>query len=108
VLFGAGVILDSGSYSPSVDTEVRFYAAWYAAAGAVVLSVVPRVESEGRIIRAVGVVFFVAGCARLLSLIVVGSPHVLFIILMMVEIALPLVILPWQAQVSKKPTSPDS
>jgi Domain of unknown function (DUF4345) len=108
VLFGAGIILDSGAYSPSVDSEVRFYAAWYAAAGALVLRAVPRVESEGRVIRMVGVVFFVAGCARLLSLVFVGRPHALFMVLMVVEIALPLVILPWQAQVSSKPTSPQS
>lgn len=106
VLFGADIILDSGAYTASVDSEVRFYATWYAAAGALVLRVVPRVESEGPAIRAIGAVFFVAGCARLLSLIMVGKPHALFIVLLIVEIALPVVILPWQAQVARQRTSP--
>ena len=101
MIFGVALVPDTGDPSASVDSEVRFFAAWYAAAGVVLLSTLPRVESAGRVIRTVGAVFFVAGCARLLSLIVVGRPHTLFLVLMVVEMVLPVIIVPWQTSVAR-------
>ena len=74
MIFGIALVPDAGDPSASVDSEVRFFAAWYAAAGVILIRYVPRVESAGGVIRTVGVVFFVAGCTRLLSLIVSVDP----------------------------------
>ena len=101
MFFGADPILGIRHPSPSVDSEMRFYATWYAAAGAVLLWTIPRVQSQTVVVRVVGLAFFAAGCMRLLSLIVVGRPHTFALVLMVVEWVVPLVIVPWQAAVAR-------
>jgi len=102
LVMGAAVVPGGDEVSASVDSELRFYAAWYTAAGVVLLRIARRAESEGRTLRFIAATFFIAGCARLLSLIVVGKPHVLFMALMVAEILIPVVILPWQASVVRR------
>jgi peptidoglycan/LPS O-acetylase OafA/YrhL len=102
VLLGAASVPNEGTVTPDVDTEMRFYAVWYVAAGALLLRAVPRVEHEEWTIRLIGAAFFVAACARVLSWIVVGRPHVSAVVLMTLELVLPLVIIPWQTLVRKR------
>lgn len=101
VLFGVESIVGAESVSATVDSEMRFFAVWYAGAGAFLLRAVPRVESERMLVRAIAGLFFVAGCSRGLSWLMVGKPHTLAVALMVVELALPFVILPWQAAVAR-------
>lgn len=98
---GAGVV-DGGEVSASVDSELRFYAAWYAAAGVMMLRAVPRVESAGSTIRALCAVLILAACARVISIIVIGTPHPVFLVLMLVEFAISVMIVPWQAAVARE------
>ena len=102
VFLGVDSVLGAEEVSGTVDSEMRFFAVWYAAAGVVLLRAVPRVESERKTIAAVAVLFFIAGCARALSWLVVGRPHAGAITLMVIELALPIVILPWQAAVARR------
>jgi hypothetical protein len=104
VLFGGAPILGVGDVPPSVDSELRFHAACYAGAGALLLWTVPRIETAGLIIRAVGVVVFIAGAARLLSLLTVGTPHTLYVVLMAIELVIPAVLIPWQTAVARSTT----
>jgi Domain of unknown function (DUF4345) len=98
---GAGVI-GGGEVSASVDSELRFYASWYAAAGVMMLRAVPRVESAGTTIRALCIVLVIAACARVISIMVIGTPHPVFLVLMIVEFAIPVVIVPWQAAIARR------
>lgn len=100
VLFGTYLQPDHGEVVPSVDNELRFYAVWYVFAGAALLRAVPKVEEARATVRAVGIAFFAAGCARLLSWAVVGKPHVSQVVLMAIELVIPFVIIPWQAAVA--------
>ena len=102
VLFGADSVPREGVVTPDVDSEMRFYAVWYVAMGVLLLRGAPSVENESVVIRLVGVGFFVAGCARALSWIAVGRPHASQVALMVIELILPLVIIPWQASVAKR------
>lgn len=101
VLVGADLVPDVERVAPSLDSEVRFFAAWYAAAGVVVLWSVPRVEEAKVVVRVVSVAVFVAGCGRLLSWATVGKPDGLLVALMVIELALPFVLIPWQASVAR-------
>ena len=96
VLFGASSVPREGVVTPDVDSEMRFYAVWYPVVGMLLLRSVPQVEAATTIVRLVGAGFFVAGCARALSWAVVGQPHTIAIVLMVIELVLPLVIIPWQ------------
>jgi hypothetical protein len=105
VLTGGDSVLDRGTVSAGVDSELRFYAAWYLVAGVLVLRAVRRVEAEALIVRAVGAAFFLAGGARLLSLVTVGRPHAFALVLMVLEFIIPVVIVPWQAVVARNTRS---
>ena len=102
VVLGADSVPRAGIVTPDVDTEMRFYAVWYVVAGVMLLSATRRVESERFLIRLVAAGFFAAGCARILSWIAVGKPHVIAIVLMVLELVRPLVIVPWQSVVGRE------
>jgi hypothetical protein len=104
VIFGAASIAGVGEPSPAVDSEMRFFAAWYAAAGVMLLRAVPQVEGRGYLIRGIVVVVFIAGCSRGLSWVVVGEPPAVARVLMVIELALPFVIIPWLASVERTAT----
>ena len=102
VLFGASFVPREGAVTPDIDSEMRFFSVWYAAAGLALLGSVRRLESAGTTIRLIGAAFFVAGCARILSWIDVGEPHPQFLVLMVVELLLPLAIIPWHAAIARR------
>jgi Domain of unknown function (DUF4345) len=104
VLTGAAGVVAGGPVSASVDSEMRFYAAWYLAAGVLLLRTVARVQSEGPTIRGICAVLFLAACARVVSLLAVGAPHPIFLVLMAIEFAIPAVVVPWQAAVASRTT----
>ena len=101
VLTGASGVLDGGKVSANVDSELRFYAAWYAVAGVVMLGAARHVERDGRLVRAVCAAFFIAACGRVIALVTVGAPHPLFLALMAAEFAIPAIVVPWQAAVAR-------
>ena len=105
VVLGASSVLGVRDVTAEVDSEMRFYAVWYVVAGALLLRASRRVESETWTIRLVAAAFFVAGCSRILSWVVVGRPHLSQLILMVIELILPLVVIPWQASVVRRATS---
>jgi hypothetical protein len=102
VITGAGGVLTDGTASANVDSELRFYAAWYVAAGILLLRAARRVDTDGFTIRVICAGFLVAACGRALSLITVGEPHLFYLALMVVEFAIPAVVVPWQAAVSRR------
>ena len=101
VIFGADSIVGAEPVSGTVDSEMRFYAVWYAGAGLLLLRSSGRLEQDGVIIRGLSAVLFIAGCSRALSWVVVGEPHALAKILMVIELVLPFVIVPWQNSVAR-------
>ena len=106
VLFGAALQPREGVVAPDVDTEFRFYAVWYSVAGVILLRSAPRLESAGFTIRLIAAAFFVAGCARILSWVVVGRPYAQAIVLMVIELLVPVVVIPWLAAVTKRAAEP--
>ncbi len=101
VVLGAASVAGAGTPTPSLDSELRFYAAWYAVAGALALRASVRVESETFTVRAIAAGFFLAGCGRALSFAFVGRPHVVAVVLMVIELVIPFVLIPWQAAVAR-------
>lgn len=102
VLLGAGSVVGVDEVVPAVDSEMRFYAVWYVVAGVGLLRAVARVESAAPTVRMVGAAFFIAGCARALSWLTVGRPHSFTVVLMVIELVLPAVVIPWQASVQEE------
>lgn len=105
MIFGAASIVGAGEVSATIDSEMRFFSVWYAAAGIILLRSAPRVGSDATTIRAVGLALFVAGVTRVLSWIAVGRPHSWTVVLMTLELTLPVVLIRWQARVASRPSS---
>jgi hypothetical protein len=86
--------------SANVDSEYRFYSAWYAVLGVLLLGAARRPEQEARLIRAGAGGFLTAAAGRLLSIRTAGAPHPLQRVLLAVELVLPPVLVGWQARVA--------
>jgi hypothetical protein len=102
VLLGASSVLSAGDFTAAIDSEMRFYAVWYVVAGAVLLRASRNVGVETWTIRLIAGAFFAAGCSRIVSWIVVGRPHTSQLVLMVIELILPFVVIPWQAAVARR------
>jgi hypothetical protein len=102
VLTGVGGVRKGGTASANVDSELRFFSAWYAVGGLTMLRAARRVESDGATIRLICVGWLMAACGRLLSANQVGKPDRVFRVLTGAELAIPAVIVPWQAMVARQ------
>lgn len=101
VLLGADQVLGPGTASPGVDSELRFFAAWYVVAGLLLLRTVREVEREAWTIRIVAGGFLLAAIGRMLSIASAGWPHPLYVVLTVIEVVLPFVVVPWQTVVGR-------
>jgi hypothetical protein len=86
--------------NPSVESELRFYAAFYVAYGLAVLRVAPRADRDTTGVRAVAGALFLAGLARAVGWRVVGRPHRVQRALLVIELAAPPSMVAWQARLS--------
>jgi hypothetical protein len=100
VVTGAEGVRHGGEVTANVDSEFRFFAAWYLGAGVLLLSIAPRVEKARSVIRGVCGVMLLAACGRLLSLATAGRPDAFFLVLLGIELAVPALLVPWQSAVA--------
>lgn len=83
----------SASWPPTMDNELRFYAALLFAYGVLVWRAGARLDIRSHQVPWLAGVFFLGGAGRLLSWTVVGAPHPFFLLLMTIELTLPLALL---------------
>lgn len=83
----------TGAYSATAESEARFYAVFWFAYG--VLCVMAGQELEDRLswVPWLALVFFAGGCARVIAYFAAGAPHPFFILLMVIELALPVIMI---------------
>ena len=101
VIGGADIVLGGNEHSTGVDSEFRFFGAWYFAVGVVLLRAVSRVESAAFEVRLVAAGYLLAALGRAASIADEGSPHGYYVALMLIEFAIPLAIVPWQLAVAR-------
>jgi uncharacterized protein DUF4345 len=102
VLQGGRGVLKGGPVSPNVDSEMPFFASWYAVFGVLLLRAIRRPESESAVVRACAAGFFLAACGRLLSMKSLGPPSTPFKMLTAIEFAIPAVIVPWHEVIRRQ------
>ncbi len=102
ILFGTALVAGAGDPNSAMDSEFRFFGVWYSLAGLALFQASRSSPVQRTPVRMVGAAFFVAGCARLLSWITVGKPHWTQVVLMITELVLPFVIIPWQAAIERR------
>ncbi len=101
VLRGPGEVSGLDHVPAAVDSEYRFYAAWYLVAGVAVLHVGKDPAAQRRAVRLVHLGLWTAAAGRVLSLRHRGLPGRGQLVLLGVEVALPLVLSPWQGRVGR-------
>lgn len=84
-----------------VDSEMRFYAVLWVAYGLVMIRVSQLLPRRIFLAQAMLGVFFVGGLGRVISSMTVGPPHLLFQVLMWVELAVPLILAPLSIEMSE-------
>ena len=83
----------AGLVGADVDSEMRFYAVLWMAYGGVALWVARDLPKRMNLLRLMLGIFWLGGLGRVVSYFAVGAPHPLFLVLMWIEIALPLVLI---------------
>ena len=82
--------------APNIDNEFRFFGAWYAAAGVLILRAVIRREVTRWLVLWIAATLFAAASGRVLGWGVVGKPTMLQLALLAIEYALAAVLVGWQ------------
>jgi hypothetical protein len=82
----------SEPWPPSMDSELRFYAALFGAYGLVLVWTARDLTARLSLVPWLAGVFFVGGVGRVISYAQVGAPHPFFLLLMALELATPLVL----------------
>jgi hypothetical protein len=94
---GVSTFPGSPAAENAADNEARFLAAFWVAFGAVAIWVVPRVERETLVVRALGGALILGGLARVVSIADVGEPDSFQYVLMAIELILGPLVIGWQA-----------
>lgn len=85
----------------TVESELRYFAAFWIAYGAVAFRTAPRVATATTAVRALALAMFIGGVGRALAWIDVGRPHAVFVALMVIELVLPALLVIWQQRVAR-------
>jgi hypothetical protein len=98
VITGAKSLPGEKLANPAVESELRFYAAFYVAYGLVALRVAPHADRDTATVRALAGVLFLAGLARAGGWLAVGRPHPVQRGLLVIELAAPPAIIRWHGR----------
>lgn len=80
LVMGASAVPDAGSFSASMDSEIRFLAIFWLAYASVILWTVLNIEERYRFVPTLMLVLFASGCARVLSMAIVGLPDQFYVV----------------------------
>ena len=100
VAAGASGLPGATAASATVDNELRFFAVFWLAFGIVALRAAARYQEAAQTIRCIAYVVFAAGTARLISLVTTGTPHPVFVGVMIVELVGAPWLLFWQSRLN--------
>jgi hypothetical protein len=92
----------SENVDPVLESELRFYSAFYLSYGLSMLSVARRADRDATATRALMAPLFLAGLARVIGWISVGRPNRAQRVLLAIELGGPPLITAWQARVSAR------
>jgi hypothetical protein len=102
IVAGAKSLPHQKPANPSVESELRFYAAFYVAYGVAALRTASRADRETANVRALAGALLLAGLARAGGWLAVGRPQRLQLALLFIELAAPPPIVAWQARVAAR------
>jgi Domain of unknown function (DUF4345) len=84
-----------------LDTNLRFYSGVWLGLGLALYWLIPRIERQTVLFRAIWVMIFLGGIGRLLSLQLLASPPAAFVAFTALEVVGAPLFIWWQSRVSK-------
>ena len=85
---------------PVLDSNLRFFGGVWLGLGIALLWLVPRIESEGALFRAIWVAIFLGGIGRALSFLLIDAPPLAFIGFTALELVGAPLFIYWQYRVA--------
>jgi len=82
----------TGLDNPNAESELRFYSVFWIAYGLILIQTARDLSHHIKRVPWLLGLFFAGGTARLISYFAAGVPHLLFIILMLIELILPVIL----------------
>ena len=101
VIAGARSVPGEQPANSAVESELRFYGAFYAAYGLAVLRTAPRADREPKAVRALAGTLFLAGAARAGGWLAAGRPHPVQRAVLAIELAAPPLAVAVQARAAR-------
>lgn len=89
IALGPASIPGSVPVNATMDSEDRFYATLFLGFGLTLLWCVGSIERRSKVIRFLVALFFLGGCVRIISMMLVGPPNLFFQAMTAVELLLP-------------------
>jgi hypothetical protein len=89
IMLGPAFIPGAVPVNATMDSEDRFYAAIFLGFGVTLIWCAGSVERRAQVIRFLVSLFFLGGCARLISIVFVGPPNLFFQVMTALELLLP-------------------
>jgi Domain of unknown function (DUF4345) len=89
IALGPVIIPGGVPVNPTMDSEDRFYATIFLGFGLALLWCAGSIEGRAQVLRFLLLLFFLGGCARLISIWLVGPPHPFFQAMTALELLLP-------------------
>jgi Na+-transporting NADH:ubiquinone oxidoreductase subunit NqrB len=92
VLVGGAAAISgsSGAVEATVDNELRFFSVYWIAYGAFCFWVAKNLQEQKFFIPLIALVFFVSGIGRLISILLIGPPSNILILVMVLELVMPI------------------
>jgi hypothetical protein len=84
-----------------LDSNLRFFAGFWFGLGLAMMWLVPRIETQTVLFRAIWIAIFFGGIGRLLSIFLIGPPPLPFIGFTILEIVGAPLFIAWQTRVTK-------
>lgn len=103
VFAGTGAMPGDSIATPNVESELRFYAAFWTGFGVLAIYAARRPEGETTLLRGLSLFLFLAGVARIFAWLATDRPDTPFLVLMGLELTLPFLIVWAQARLTSRP-----
>jgi hypothetical protein len=88
--------------SALLDSNLRFFAGFWLGLGLAMMWLVPRIDSQTVLFRAIWIAIFIGGIGRLLSLFLIGPPPIPFIGFTVLEVVGAPIFVAWQASIANR------
>ncbi|MEP2989280.1 MAG: DUF4345 domain-containing protein [Parasphingorhabdus sp.] len=95
IAIGPSAIPGSVPVNATMDSEDRFYATLFLGFGAALVWCSQKLQQRGEVFKFLMLIFFLGGCARIVSAVQVGPPNLMFQILWALELILPPIFWYW-------------